>query len=83
MDGERLIEKNYPRLNGGYVGLMTFNCAAKFENIKFTDNTPPVVPNFKTNIEGWAGQTGQWINMEEGYQGTGSLNFAALFHHQR
>ncbi len=78
VDGERLIEKNYPRLNGGYVGLMTFNCAAKFENIEFTDNTPPVVPNFKTNIEGWAGQTGQWINMEEGYQGTGSLNFAAF-----
>ncbi|MBC8570337.1 GH32 C-terminal domain-containing protein [Zongyangia hominis] len=80
VDGKRVIEKTYQNkiISGGYVGFMTWNSSAKFENVKFTDNTPPIVPNFKTNIEGWAGQTGEWKAMEEGYQGSGANNFAAF-----
>ena len=78
METPKITMPAYEKYNGGYVGFASCATAAKFENIQFTDNTPPVVPNFETNLENWQGETGTWTETENGYQGVGDGNCAAF-----
>ena len=41
VDGTEVINKAYSGLEGGYVGFTTYSSKARFENIQFTDTTPP------------------------------------------
>ena len=44
METPKITMPAYEKYNGGYVGFASCATAAKFENIQFTDNTPPSSP---------------------------------------
>ncbi len=73
-----IISTNYDEYAAGYVGLTTYCCEAKFENIRFFNNDPV---GFTTNLNGIHGVQGDWSTTSRGYRGNniGGGDMFAMF----
>ncbi|MBC8571183.1 cadherin-like beta sandwich domain-containing protein [Zongyangia hominis] len=73
-----LISVQYDEYVAGYVGLTTYNCTAKFENLRFYNNDPV---GFTTNLNGIHSVSGNWSLTTRGYRGnnTGLGDAYAMF----
>lgn len=82
LDDKKVIEYQDPNYDGGYIGLLSWDGEVKFSNVKLTLGEPlpdPIDPSvFNTNLENIHSLNGNWVYVEDGFQGSGNGDCFAM-----